>query len=111
MQETIRERIARRVRWTAAAAFIGWLLVASSAVAKLNTTVSVDVTLLGAALFLGAIVSLLFVRCPKCLARISQTIAMPVGLSFGRRRRVNYCPFCGVHLDDPCPESGNPIVH
>lgn len=108
MPETIRERIKRRVRWTLGAAVLGWLLVASPSTVK--GSVAIAAAMLGMVLFLGAIISLALVRCPKCSARIGHTIAMPVAFSLGRRQRVNYCPFCGVHLDEACPASGNPIT-
>ena len=66
---------------------------------------------LGMVLFLGSMISILFVRCPNCSGRLAHTIVMPVGFSFDRRQRVNYCPFCGVALDEAYPVSGNPITH
>lgn len=114
MQETIRDRIKRRVRWTMGAAVIGWLLVASpgitGAVRGRPPSFVIGASIVGFLLFFGAIASMWFIRCPKCSARIGHTIAMPVGFSFGVRQRVNYCPFCGVNLDEPIDASGNPIT-
>lgn len=109
MLETIRQRIKRRMRWTMAAAVAGWLLVASSTAFQPHSLPESVPAIMGALLFVGAILCIMFVRCPKCSARIGQTIAMPVAFTFGRRERVNYCPYCGVHLDQPCEQPGNPI--
>jgi len=52
--------------------------------------------------FMGAIVSFMFIRCPKCRARLGQTIAMQTAMRFSRwSPEVKYCPFCGVSLDEP----------
>jgi hypothetical protein len=63
----------------------------------------------GVVVFGGAILALQrFVRCPKCKARLGQTIAMPVAFSWGSGPKVNFCPFCGVNLDEPLPRPQSP---
>lgn len=100
---TIREYLTRRVRWTFAVAFGGWLVIALS-LSLSNGGPDPIVAALGFALFLGAILSLQFaVRCPKCSARLGQTIAMPLALSWGSGPRVSFCPYCGVNFDERCP--------
>jgi hypothetical protein len=56
--------------------------------------------------FGGAIISIMFIRCPKCSAPLGQTIAMPTALRIGGRQ-VNFCPYCGVGLDEPMESSPN----
>ena len=65
------------------------------------------VPLVGFALFGGAILVLQWiVKCPKCKARLAQTIAMQVAFSGWRSGpKVCFCPFCGVNLDQPVPGS------
>ena len=70
----------------------------------------------GGVMFGGAILALqMIVRCPKCKARLGRTIAMPVAFGWRSGPRVNFCPFCGVKLDEPIPhpesatQSLNPI--
>jgi hypothetical protein len=40
-----------------------------------------------------------FVRCPRCKVRLGQ-IGVQVGISF-LKPTVNFCPCCGVSLDEP----------
>jgi hypothetical protein len=52
-------------------------------------------TIIGFAGFAGAILGLVFlVRCPRCGGILG---GFP--LSFGKMR-VNFCPYCGVSLDE-----------
>jgi hypothetical protein len=54
--------------------------------------------------FMGAILALNYlVKCPKCANNLGRTIALPVGLSLGTGRKIKFCPYCGVSLDEPCP--------
>jgi hypothetical protein len=105
---TIREYIKRRM-WTWLALAIGcWLLIALTAVIAKGAHYgpAVFLPLVGFAGFASAIVGLtFFVKCPKCKARLAQTIGMYVAFQWGGRRQVNFCPFCGVNLDEPVPGS------
>jgi hypothetical protein len=54
------------------------------------------VPIVGVVIFGGAILALQrFVRCPKCKARLGQTIAMPVAFSWGSGPRSTSAPFAG----------------
>lgn len=110
MQKTIRKFIRRRVRLLAAAAFGGWLLVALSAALSSGHAQPHPPSVLmicGFVLFGGAALLLgLWIRCPKCSRRLGQTIAVPV--AFGGMKAPNFCPFCGVDLDQPMPTSPEP---
>jgi len=58
----------------------------------------------GAILFAGAILAMQWtLKCPKCKARVGQTIAMPLAFSWGAGPKINFCPYCGVSLDEPVP--------
>ena len=115
MRKTIRDRIKRRARWSVGVALLGWFLAAVPGFIGMATRptppAAIGASVLGFLVFAGAFIAMMFIRCPKCSARISHTIAVPVGFSFGGlRQRINYCPYCGVNLDEACPDSGNPIT-
>ena len=105
MQQTIRGYIQRRVWWCTAVAIGGWLVFPLSTAAsggKLNPAFIA----LGFVLFGGAILALQWlVRCPKCKAKLGQTIAMHVAFSWGSGPKVNFCPFCGLNLNEPLPHA------
>jgi hypothetical protein len=106
MDKTIRSVIRRRVWTAAAAAFGGWFILAISGVLKERPSAN-PLSILGFILFMGAILFLnFFVKCPKCVRRIGHTIAMPV--AFGGKGAPNFCPFCGVNLDEKIPEPREP---
>ena len=119
MSQTIRHYIKRRVWWCAAAAIGGWLVLALGAAAGNSLPDGIPkavIPIAGFLLFGGAIVAMQrIVKCPKCKARLGQTIAMPVAFSWGSRSKVGFCPYCGVSLDVPLPraetvaQSQNPI--
>jgi hypothetical protein len=101
---TIRDYIKRRM-WTWIALAIGsWLLVGlTAAVSKGgHGALPALLPLLGFAGFAGAIIGInFFVKCPKCKASLAHTIGMYVAFQWAGRRQVNFCPFCGVNLDEP----------
>ncbi|HTT02272.1 MAG TPA: hypothetical protein VMG11_09325 [Steroidobacteraceae bacterium] len=106
MEETIRDRIKRRVRSLAAVAAVGWVICAvGMGLAFESSTHMPNFVLffLGFVVFGGAIMGLQWLtRCPKCSTRIGQSIALQVAFGlFGSR--PNYCPYCGVSLDERCP--------
>jgi len=109
MNATIRQYIKRRIYWCAAVAFGGWLMFPlGGVIAKQlpDGLPKIALPAVGFVMFVGAILALqLLVRCPKCKARLGQTIAMPVAFSWGSGPKVNFCPFCGVNLDEPLPHS------
>lgn len=105
MSETIRARIKRRVRWCAAVAVAGWVIIFATAATHTSGTPPSPLIAVGFALFGGAaLASQWAIRCPRCSARLGQEIGMRVGLSlFGKK--PNFCPYCGVSLDAPCSPS------
>ena len=104
---TIRDYIKRRVRWAAGIGFGGWLLFAISGPLELVPRPMLPLfATIGVIGFGGAILSIMFIRCPKCSASLGQTIAMPTALRIGGRQ-VNFCPYCGVNLDEPMETPAN----
>jgi hypothetical protein len=110
---TIRQYIQRRVWWCAGIALAGWLTIAlGSAFARSlpDGVPQAAIPILGFALFGGAILAMQRVlKCPKCNAQLGRTIAMPVAFSWGSGPKVNFCPFCGVNIDEPVPQPQSPI--
>jgi hypothetical protein len=100
MNETIRDYLKRRIRWLMAAVVGGWLLFPLSAAVPRETRPLV--LALGGILFGGAILAINYlIKCPRCSAKVGQTIAMPLAFSWGSGPRINFCPYCGVSLDQP----------
>jgi hypothetical protein len=99
---TIRDYIKRRVRWAMGIGISSWLLVALLGPLGFHSNVLPVFAIVGVVGFGGAILSIQFIRCPKCKAPLGQTIAMPMALRVGGRQ-VNFCPYCGVQLDEPMP--------
>jgi|SRR5277367_949327 hypothetical protein len=101
---TIRDYIKRRVRWGFGIAFASWLFVALTSNMGFGGPRPGFLPFIGVFGFMGAIVSFLFIRCPRCRARLGQTIAVPAALRlFGPQ--VKYCPFCAVSFDEPMPKT------
>ncbi|HEY3852451.1 MAG TPA: hypothetical protein VGL87_15860 [Steroidobacteraceae bacterium] len=97
---TIRDYIKRRVRWGFGIGVASWLVIAISGPMGFGGPKLGYLPVIGVFGFMGAIASFLFIRCPKCSARLGQTIAMPAAFRlFGPQ--VKYCPYCGVSLDEP----------
>jgi flagellar motor component MotA len=102
MKETIRTYLRRRAIWSMSAAFGGWLVIAASIFSGNLTNdgkPEIPLTAMGAVLFIGGAVSLMFIRCPKCAYKFGQTVAGLVFSWGGESQRVNFCPHCGIALD------------
>jgi hypothetical protein len=97
---TLRDYITRRARLVMATGIGSWLLFAIG-LALSNGQLSI-VAIIGFAGFFGAIIGMLFfVKCPRCkfnLAQLAPHIAS--GRFFFAKRQVNFCPCCGVSLDE-----------
>jgi drug/metabolite transporter (DMT)-like permease len=113
MNGTIRDYIKTRVRWCFAVAIAGWLMVALGGGFAKDLPRSIPpfaLPLVGFVMFGGSILALQRIaKCPKCKANLGQTIAMPLALSWGSGPKINFCPFCGVRLDEPRPVAPQPV--
>ncbi len=109
MNDTIRNYIKRRVWWCLSFGVAGWLLVPLGRALgnKLPDGIPRGAPeFAGVLLFVGAmLVMQRIVKCPKCNAQLGRTIAMPVAFGWGSGPKVNFCPYCGVSLDEPRPHA------
>jgi hypothetical protein len=48
---------------------------------------------------------LLWIRCPRCGGRLGQIVGYVNAKERFYQRRINFCPYCGVNLDEPCSPS------
>ncbi len=99
---TIRDFLTRRTRMILAVGFCGWLVLPLSAIFAEDHGPALVLVPFAFLLFGGAIVTYLFViRCPRCKVRFGN-VAGEMAFHWGTRARVNFCPYCGVSLDEPC---------
>jgi hypothetical protein len=70
MGETIRDYIKRRVQWGFGIGFVSWLFIALTSNMGFGGPRPGYFPFIGVFGFIGAILSFLFIRCPKCRARL-----------------------------------------
>ena len=108
MDETIRDRIKRRVRWCMAIGLGGWFVPAFSmgvigafvAPSPMHNRIAGVVCLAGLIVSGGAVLAARRTLCAACSEPIGKMIGMSVAFPFFRKP-ANFCPYCGVHLDKP----------
>ena len=106
MSETIRDYIKRRVRWLMAIGLAAWLSIPLW-MAATHDPAQPYVPFVAITVFGSAVLGMqFFVRCPRCKARLGQ-IGMQIGISF-LKPTVNFCPYCGVSLDEPRSHAESP---
>ena len=98
---TIREVLARRRRNFLLLAFAAWLgcagaLALSESTAAPPWLFAVAIVGFGAALF-----GVASIRCPRCRGALGMVNAPFKGKTEGMARRIDFCPYCGVSLDQP----------
>ena len=105
---TIRELLLSQLRRLMLVGFGCWLAFAVAGIAGSSGYVPTWVAFIPFVGFGGTILSLLFrVRCPRCGGRLGQMAALlnPKWRAFNRP--VNFCPYCGVSLEEPVAVSSN----
>lgn len=101
MNPTIRDVIRRRTRQLLLIGLMGWLMFPAAAALGHKNRPVMPLFIVGGILFAVAVIGLQRVRCPKCAAPLGQ-FAMPIAIAW--RRKINFCPYCGVSLDEPAPQ-------
>lgn len=111
-RQTIREFLAARKRKFIILAIGSWLGVLASMFIGSETKGPQVLSLAASAVFfLGFAVAvlgiLLFLRCPRCKGSVGSNNAPLLRDHFGLMgRRINFCPYCGVSLDEPYETQG-----
>jgi hypothetical protein len=96
---TIRDHVRRRVLIGYGLAFVGAGIFMASAFLTDGKANGIDFFLFGFVPFLGAIIYINFaIRCPRCKGNLAFTPA--VYPTFSSKYRLNYCPYCGVSVDE-----------
>jgi TRAP-type C4-dicarboxylate transport system permease small subunit len=98
---TIRQYIKRRLMWSLAVAIVAIVFIVISSIVG-NPKDNVPIVTIGALVFLAVVAFInLGIRCAKCGGNLGMTI-VPAFLSFSSKKKINYCPFCGVSIDENC---------
>ena len=96
---TIREHLTKKIRLYSGVAVLFWLVYGASIVLghPADNPILTGVAFVG---FGAAIVCVMFfVRCPRCSGKLgAHGLIQPFG--WAGMRSANFCPFCGVRLDD-----------
>ena len=96
MNQTIRDYLKGRIRWCLAFAVGGWLLIALGGALAQRLPEGIPrpaIPLVGFVVFFGAIVAMQrSIKCPKCKAKLGQTIAMPLAFKLGLRAAGQLLP-------------------
>jgi hypothetical protein len=98
--ETIRDRLKRRVRWAMAIGLTGFALAIVGPFGIPKEYASLFA--IGPLMFVGAIITVQwFTKCPKCDTRLGQEMAQRIAFTFFGKK-PNFCRYCGVSLDEHC---------
>ena len=94
--------LSRRVRIHFFIAVSAWLMVAIVATTQGESKDSPPLLLfVPLIVFAGAVLSLVFfLRCPRCKGRLGH-FSQHLFSKKAFFSHINYCPFCGVSLDEP----------
>ena len=105
MDPSMRDVLKRKIRWLFGIGLGAWLMMLLG-MAILNgepqphVNAQLLLIIVGTVVFGAAILLIQRVKCLKCKTPRGQ-IALAIG--FRLRRKVNFCPHCGVSLDAPVP--------
>lgn len=108
MNETIRSYLKRRTRWSYGVAFGSWLLFPLATLSGESARAWVGVA--GLVGFGAGILAVNRIKCPRCAVRLGQSIAGTLAVP-GLKPQPNFCPYCGVSLDEPRTKPVTDAVH
>ena len=104
MPETIRRHLMHRARRGQTVVVVLWVGLAASAV-FIHDRAMIPWFLAGFVVFAGSVLYAMYVRCPKCRAILGYCVTGHIRLKGSRLLpRPNFCPYCGVSLDEPYPK-------
>jgi hypothetical protein len=113
-RRTIRQFLAARRRKFIIAVIACWLggfmsMVAASETQRPPSWLVVATTVFFAGVLLAIFAIFFFIRCPRCKGSLGANNA-PLVRDHLFARRINFCPYCGVSLDEPY-ENHSPSRH
>jgi hypothetical protein len=102
---TIRQVLVRRVAICGLIALAAWLGAAASISFSMSQqdlpwTYAIFVVAFG-----GALIGFYRLRCPRCRASLGTNTFRMIGTRGGLGRRIEFCAYCGVSLDEPYDKS------
>lgn len=107
-QVTIRDLLARQVRRFMVLGFCLWLAFAAIAVASSAHYVPAWLVVIPFIGFFATVLATLYrIRCPRCGGRLGQMAGYLRAKPGFLVRPMNYCPYCGVNLDESVAASPN----
>ena len=98
---TIREGLASKQRKLNLFAFAAWAGCGFGVILGVKTGLPWLFLPFFAAFGAAVLVGFYWLRCPRCQGPVGMTRASLTKGGRGLRRSINYCPYCGVSLDDP----------
>lgn len=99
MNETIRARISRQKRYVFGVMWSGIPLFVIAAALGQKYPWTILLAVLCFAMCFGAMFYAYFgLRCPRCRQPMG-SIVINYGTPFAVSKKMNFCPWCGVHLD------------
>jgi hypothetical protein len=100
---TIRDFLAARRRKLMILAFVSWVGFALTGVVFAAQYQTLWLTFLFFAMFGAAVMLHMFwLRCPRCAGPVGMTNLRFTGGTGVLTRRMDFCPYCGVSLDESC---------
>ena len=105
---SIRSQLRRKVAVAYAVAVAGALVTFAGARFMPDDFIPEILVLPGVALFgIGILMLHLRVRCPRCQGNLAATVGTPAPFA----KRINYCHYCGIALDERWPPSRQDGAH
>ena len=98
---TIRQFLTRRMAICFSIGLLAWLGGASSFSISTSQPDPPWFYAIFVVVFGGALLSFYRLRCPRCRTSLGTSILRMIGTSGGLGRRIDFCPYCGVSLDEP----------
>jgi hypothetical protein len=105
METSMRDVLKRKIRWLFAMGLGAWLMMPLGLAIlhgdpQPHGNTPPLLIIVGTVVFGAAMLLIQRVKCPKCSTPLGQIAS---AIAFRWHRRINYCPYCGVSLDEPVP--------
>ena len=105
---TIRAFLASRFRRLMLFGILAWLCAAGLTLGETSHFIPSWIAPIPIFCFAAVVLLVLFwIRCPRCGGRLGQLAGFLNAKERFFQRRINFCPYCGVNLDEPCSVQPN----